>query len=43
MGGVWGGAKWLCGLLESEQTVMVNEGLIALNLLKALKSGEWKR
>ncbi|XP_064392703.1 rap1 GTPase-GDP dissociation stimulator 1-like [Halichondria panicea] len=33
-----GGVPWVCGLLDSEHTVMTNEGLIALNLLATLNN-----
>ncbi len=36
-----GGVPWVCGLLDSEHTVMTNEGLIALNLLATLNNGEY--
>ena len=32
---------WVCGLLDSEHTVMTNEGLVALNLLATLNNGEY--
>lgn len=34
-----GGIKWICALLESEHIVMVNDGLLALTLLAALRNG----
>ncbi len=36
-----GGVPWVCGLLDSEHTVMTNEGLVALNLLETLNNGEY--
>lgn len=34
-----GGIKWICALLESEHILMVNDGLLALTLLAALRNG----
>lgn len=33
------GIKWIYSLLKSESIVMMNDGLLALNLLAALKNG----
>ena len=34
-----GGMKWICSLVESEHILMVNDGLLALTLLAALRNG----
>lgn len=36
-----GGMKWISSLLESEHVLMVNDGLLALSLLAAIKNGMW--
>jgi hypothetical protein len=33
------GIKWICALLDSEHVLMVNDGLLALTLLAALRNG----
>ena len=35
-----GGCEWIVSLLDSDHTVMANEGLIATSLLIALNSGK---